>query len=90
MLVIFLVRQMEQQLAENVDADVIGYRPDDTSESEMSEMDDDESNVDIVTPPSQSTGYRKQNGGSSGGSSAGSSGGSKRAKTSYSGRSSYQ
>lgn len=81
---------MEQQLAENGDGDVIGYRPDDTSESEMSEIDDDESNVDIVTTPSQSSGYRKQNGGSSGASSAGSSGGSKRAKASFSGKSAYQ
>lgn len=73
---------MEQQLAASErDGDLIGYGPDDTSESEMSDMDDDDPNVDIVSTPSQSSGYRKQNG---------TAGGSKKAKTTYSARVTYQ
>lgn len=75
-----IVRQLEQQLAANGDGALI-YQPEDTSESDMSDIDDDEPNVDIVTTPSQSSGYRKQNG---------TDGGSKKAKTTYSARVTYQ
>lgn len=68
-------------MAANGDGDLIGYRPDDSSESEMSDIDDDEPNVDIVTTPSQSSGYRKQNG---------TAGGSKKPKTTFSARVTYQ
>lgn len=50
----FSVRQLERQLSAAGEADMVGIRNDqNSSESEMSDIDDEESQVDIVSTPSQ-------------------------------------
>lgn len=47
------VLQLERQLSAAGESNMVGMRNDHSSESEMSDIDDEESQVDIVSTPSQ-------------------------------------